>query len=87
MALHMLCPIVTATCQPGCQRVLRPPESWELLRQVPEPFQLAGDALHQHAEAAKQQYLEEEEQKRKAQAAFKVGIALFYDVPAVQGSS
>ncbi|DBA82837.1 hypothetical protein WJX77_000693 [Trebouxia sp. C0004] len=38
---------------------------------VPEPFQLPGDALHQHAEAAKQQYLEEEEQKRKAQAAFK----------------
>ncbi|KAL3160020.1 hypothetical protein ABBQ38_010406 [Trebouxia sp. C0009 RCD-2024] len=38
---------------------------------VPEPFQLAGDALHQHAEAAKQQYLEAEEQKRKAQAAFK----------------
>lgn len=43
-----------------------------MLWQVPEPFQLAGDALHQHAEAAKQQYLEEEEQKRKAQAAFKV---------------
>jgi len=39
---------------------------------VPEPFQLPGDAVHQHAEAAKQQYLEEEEQKRKAQAAFKV---------------
>ena len=45
-------------------------------RQVPEPFHLAGDALHQHAEAAKQQYLEEEEQKRKAQAAFKVCDAL-----------
>ncbi|KAL0037418.1 hypothetical protein WJX79_007009 [Trebouxia sp. C0005] len=38
---------------------------------VPEPFQLPGDALHHHAEAVKQQYLEEEEQKRKAQAAFK----------------
>lgn len=43
--------------------------------QVPEPFQLPGDALHQHAEAAKQQYLEEEEQKRKAQAAFKARTA------------
>ena len=43
--------------------------------QVPEPFQLPGDALHQQAEAAKQQYLEEEEFKRKAQAAFKVCTA------------
>ncbi len=41
---------------------------------MPEPFQLPGDALHQHAEATKQQYLEEEEQKRKAQAAFKVRL-------------
>ena len=44
--------------------------------QVPEPFQLPGDALHQQAEAAKQHYLEEEELKRKAQAAFKVCAAL-----------
>lgn len=42
--------------------------------QVPQPFQLPGDAVHQHAEAAKQHYLEEEEQKRKAQAAFKVSM-------------
>jgi len=48
--------------------------------QVPEPFQLPGDALHQHAEAAKQQYLEEEEQKRKAQAAFKVWLPACVDI-------
>ena len=42
------------------------------LLQVPEPFQLPGEALHLQAEAAKQQYLEDEEAKRKAQAAFKV---------------
>ncbi len=47
--------------------------------QVPEPFQLPGDALHQHAEAAKQQYLEEEEQKRKDQAAFKVCSCVLTD--------
>ena len=53
---------------------------------MPEPFQLAGDALHQHAEAAKQQYLEEEERKRKAQAAFKVCPTLLYDVLVVLDS-
>ncbi|DBB09605.1 hypothetical protein WJX82_001287 [Trebouxia sp. C0006] len=54
---------------------------------VPEPFQLPGDALHQHAEAAKQQYLEEEEQKRKAQAAFKAQLVKVGHAVAIQPSN
>ena len=76
--LLRLCKSLQTTCMPaaalfihsvGCELTVQAGV------QVPEPFQLPGDALHQHAEAAKQQYLEEEEQKRKAQAAFKVRTA------------
>ena len=62
-------------CSAGCKQLNHLLDFWLsqlLLRQVPEPFRLAGEALHQHAETVKQQYLNDEEQKRKAQAAFKV---------------
>jgi len=69
--LHSLCEVPCLQCS-GLQGNVVGNSRKKHCLQVPEPFQLPGDALHQHAEAAKQQYLEEEEQKRKAQAAFKV---------------